>query len=115
MVNKVTFFPELRLGIHENICNYRKFSGLRRTVLGAFLPRIVGEKRSIGPESVVANPNFRLTIHGFSNGGQSCREWLERVTRVRISMRLLLLKILLGDTSGLQDRACSLFSLAAPK
>jgi hypothetical protein len=42
-------------------------------------------------------------------------QWLRRPERARIALRLLLLKLLLGDTSGLQDRACSLFHLAAPK
>ena len=45
----------------------------------------------------------------------SDRQWPRRTAHVRIGMRLLLLKILLGNTSGLQDRACSLFYLAGPK
>jgi len=45
----------------------------------------------------------------------SAREWPGRTTRVRMGTRLLLLKFFLGDTPGLQDRACSLFYLAGPK
>jgi hypothetical protein len=60
MVDKVTFFPELRLGIHKDICNYRKFSGLRILILGACLPQMAQEKRSIGPKSLVADHNSRL-------------------------------------------------------
>jgi len=43
------------------------------------------------------------------------QQWPRRTARVRIVSRLLLLKLLLGDISGLQDRACSLFYLAGPK
>ena len=42
-------------------------------------------------------------------------EWPRRSERDRMSPRLLLLKFLPGDTSGLQDRACSLFYLAGTK
>jgi hypothetical protein len=45
----------------------------------------------------------------------TAREWPCRTDRAKMGTRLLLLKILLGDTSGLQDRACSLFYLARPK
>jgi hypothetical protein len=65
MVSKVTFFLELRLGIYENICNYRKFSGLRIPILGAFLPQMAQEKQSIGPKSLVADHNSRLNDSWF--------------------------------------------------
>jgi hypothetical protein len=45
----------------------------------------------------------------------SPREWPGRTERARIAMRLLLLKFLPGDPSGLQDRACSPFHLAGTK
>ena len=42
-------------------------------------------------------------------------EWPRHSERVRIGTRLLLLKLLSGDLSGLRGRACSLFYLAGPK
>ena len=64
----------------------------------------------------------KMTVHPSPTSLYSClcfansdRQWPRRATHVRIHTRLLLLKILLGDMPGLQDRACSLFSLAGPK
>jgi len=66
----------------------------------------------------VANPPVRrqaLLAVELRGVEKSLREWPWRTAHVRMGTRLLLLKLLLGDTSGLQDRACSPFYLAGPK
>ncbi len=70
-----------------------------------------------GPASIVSFsvPLYLFTPSRAEGCGKSGCEWPRGAARVRIDMRLLLLKLLLGDTSGLQDRACSLFYLAGPK
>ncbi len=61
----------------------------------------------------------RITIHDSRVttsliAANSPSEWPGRTDRAKMDTRLLLLKTH-GDTSGLQDSACSLFYLAGPK
>jgi hypothetical protein len=70
-------------------------------------PFLIATKMTVHPLPTSLHPCLSLA--------DSDRQWPRRATHVRIHTRLLLLKILLGDMPGLQDRACSLFSLAGPK
>ena len=67
--------------------------------------------RGRGSQTTIHNSRVTASLIVANSPG----EWPSRTERVRMDARLLLLKLLLGDTSGLQDRACSLFYLAGPK